>query len=139
MGGPRDLDNVCDTIRRVLEAEPSVLVGYLFGSVAEGRDGPLSDVDVAVLLAADPDREIEGRLLDRLVTELRTDRVDLVSLARAPAPLRYRVVRGGRRLLCRDEVARERFEVRTVLRYLDFQPLRDRALRAVRNAILEGS
>jgi hypothetical protein len=45
-------------------------------------------------------------------------------------------VREGRVLLNRDSVMRERFEVNSVMRYLDFKPLRDRALLATRNAIL---
>jgi hypothetical protein len=128
--------DIVDRIRRILQGEPAVAVAYLFGSVAEGRAGPLSDVDIGVLFRESADREVEGRLLDRLVEALGTENVDLVPLARAPLPLRFRAVRDGRVLLSRDALMRERFEVASVMRYLDFKPLRDRAHLATRNAIL---
>jgi predicted nucleotidyltransferase len=128
--------DIAGRIQQVLEEEPAVAVAYLFGSVAEGRAGPLSDVDVGVLFRASADGGAEGRLLDRLVEALGTEKVDLVLLAHAPIPLRFRAVREGRVLLSRDAVMRERFEVDSVMRYLDFKPLRDRAQLATRNAIL---
>ena len=130
-------DNVDDVIREVLYAEPSVRLAYLFGSMARGTAGPLSDIDIGVVFS-DGDTAL-GRLEDRLVERLQTDRVDLVSLAVAPVPLRFRVVRDGRLLLSRDEVLRERFEVDAIRRYLDFKPLRDGAFALVRDAILRES
>ncbi len=44
-----------EELRAALRRHPRVLVAYLFGSTARGRAGPLSDVDVAVLLAEDGD------------------------------------------------------------------------------------
>jgi hypothetical protein len=52
----------------------------------------------------------EGRFLDRLVLELKTDAVGLILLKRASIPFRSRAIRDGRVLLCRDRLARERFE-----------------------------
>ena len=129
--------NVDDVIREVLDAEPSVRLAYLFGSVARGTAGPLSDIDIGVVFL-DGGTAL-GTLEDRLVERLKTDRVDLVSLAVAPVPLRYRVVRDGRLLLCRDGVLRERFEVDAIRRYLDFKPLRDGGFALVRDAILRES
>jgi predicted nucleotidyltransferase len=129
---------VSDRIRDVLAEEPSVVAAYLFGSVAEGRHGPLSDIDLGILFAPGAGSDAVGRLTDRLVSRLRTERVDVVPLAEAPIPLRYRCVRHGQELLCRDPVARERFVVDTVMRYLDFKPVRDRALSLIRDAILRG-
>jgi len=40
-------------IRRAVERHPDVLVAWLFGSSVRGTSGPLSDVDVAVLLDED--------------------------------------------------------------------------------------
>jgi len=126
-----------DVIREVLDAEPTVHLAYLFGSVARGTAGPLSDIDIGVVLS-DCGGAL-GALEDALADRLGTDRVDLVSLTSTPYPLRYRVVRDGRVLLCRDAVLRERFEVDAILHYLDFKPLRDRAFAQVRAAILRQS
>lgn len=75
--------------------------------------------------------------MDALSRRLRTSALDVVSLADAPLPLRYRAARDGILVLGRDAAAVERFVTQTVLQYLDFKPLRDRAFAQVRAAILE--
>jgi uncharacterized protein YutE (UPF0331/DUF86 family)/predicted nucleotidyltransferase len=122
-------DEIENAAREVMAGQPWVAVAYLFGSVAQGRAGPLSDVDIGYLPVDARDADSEGRLLDQLVLRLGREDVDLLDLRHAPFPLRFRAVRDGRVLFCRDELARERFEVEAVLRYLDFKPLRDAGLR----------
>ena len=129
-------DRAHTEIVTAVQAEPAVLAAYLFGSVARGTASPLSDLDVALLLREPSGAEVVGRVTDALCRRLRTDGVDVVSLREAPVPLRYRVVREGTLVFCRDLAARERFTAETVLEYLDFRPLRDRALSLVRGAIL---
>jgi len=123
-------------VAAAVASEPAVLAAYLFGSVARGAAGPLSDLDVAVLLRDPAEDDVEGRVDDALCRRLGTDRVDVISLRTSAVPLRYRVVREGILVFCRDPAARERFTAETVLQYLDFRPLRDRALALVRGAIL---
>jgi uncharacterized protein len=104
----------------LLEAEPDVVVAYLFGSRARGTPRPGSDADVAVLLADDTDphaRQVE--LSAALGPE-----VDVVVLNHVPVALGYRVLRDGVLLVNRDDRARVRHWVRTVDRYLDSEPLR---------------
>ncbi|MBT3192958.1 MAG: nucleotidyltransferase domain-containing protein [Verrucomicrobia bacterium] len=126
------------TIVAVLAQHACVKVGYLFGSACTGRRGPLSDIDVAVLLSASPSRRaMEGDVQDALCRALHTDRVDLISLADSPSPLSYRVIREGRCIHCSDRKMREAFESDTVMRYLDFKPIRDQAFGVSRNHILE--
>ena len=122
-----------------LANESAVVAASLFGSVARGTGGPLSDIDVGLLLAdgSRADDRVCGRTMDALCRRLHTSRVDVVALAHAPLPLRYHVVRDGSPVLCRDTAALERFIVESVLQYLDFKPLRNRAFRLVRDAILE--
>jgi uncharacterized protein len=126
------------TIADVMAPYESVLLAYLFGSAAAGTNGPLSDIDIAVLVDRDASvYEIPGLLQDDLCRRLKTDRLDLISLTEAPPPLAYRVVRDGQCVLCRDRKVRESFETRAIMRYLDFKPLRDQAFRRSRQAILE--
>ncbi len=126
------------TIADVMEPYATVLLAYLFGSAAKGMNGPLSDIDIAVLTDRDaPIRGIQGLLQDDLCRRLKTDRIDLISLDKAPPPLAYRVVRDGQCVLCRDRKLRESFETHAIMRYLDFKPLRDQAFRRSRQAILE--
>lgn len=125
-------------LRTVFDAFPVISLGYLFGSLASGTPGPMSDVDVAVLLAPhNSARSTADALEDALHRALGTERVDLVVLNDAPPPLAYRVVRDGRCLFCRDPARRQVFEALTTTRYLDFQPFRRRLFAIARRQILE--
>ncbi len=121
----------------IVATQPDIAAAYLFGSVARGDATERSDVDVALLVApgADPDA-VCGQVSDALCCRLRTDRADVVSLRDVPVPVRYRVVRDGLLVACRDRALLERFVTDTVLQYLDFKPLRDRAFQVMRQAIL---
>jgi len=118
-----DLVDARDAIRDALAGRQDVRLAYLFGSVAAGRAGPGSDLDVAVLFADDP----APGALDRLTEELEDvggRRVDLVDLGKASPLLAHQVVSKGRCLVARNEAERARFETRTVLRYCDTAHLR---------------
>lgn len=129
-----------DLVGAVLTHYPEVATGYLFGSAATGKQGPLSDVDVAILLSdvASPGN-LAGQIQDALCRKLRTDGIDLVVLNEAPVALAYRVIRDGRCVHCRDDRLRLGFMTRTILRYLDFKPVRDQAFRVLRRKILEAA
>lgn len=128
-----------DAIRDALAGETSVSAAYLFGSVASGTAGPLSDIDVGLLIDAGPPERsrVVARVTDALSRRLRTSRLDIVSLSDASLALRYRVVRDGVVVVSRQPAALERFITESVLHYLDFKPVRDRAFAIQRAAILE--
>lgn len=117
-------DQIEARLRPALAAHGDVVAAYLFGSVARGTATRTSDVDVAVLLTADPPRTVDGL---RLGLEGELERalglpVQLVVLNRAPCDLIHRVLRDGILLLDRDPGARIRFEVDARNRYFDLQP-----------------
>lgn len=121
-----------------LRAQADVLVAYLFGSTARGTDGPTSDVDVAVLLSAQPSPRRRLGLLSEVATVLAPRQADLVVLNDAPPALGYRVVAEGRPLLVRDEAARVRYTADIVGRYLDLAPVRRELASAQRHRLAEG-
>lgn len=134
-----DVEGLEERLRRALEAREDVVVAYLFGSVARGKAGPLSDVDVAVLLAEDRDPFTAFlEVAEEVARVVGPERADVVFLNEAPVALAYRVLRDGRVLLCRDEGARVEHWVRTVIRYLDMQPFFRTLEEGVRHRILEG-
>ncbi len=128
-------------LRAALQRQPDVLVAYLFGSRTRGSAGALSDVDVAVLLRDDASRDLARRLalIRDLAAASGRDDVDLVILNEAPVSLAYRVLREGRLLLSRDEVARVRHRARTVDRYLDMEPFRRIHEQGLRRRLEKGS
>ena len=116
---------------------------YLFGSTAAGTDTRLSDVDVAVLLPEELPKadylEFRLELAAELSQLLRTDAVDLVILNEAPPLLRHRAIIQGKLIYSGDDIARVRFEVRTLQEYLDVKPLLNLQTRRLRERLREGS
>lgn len=127
MGGTSiDRQTVAKELRNELATDGDVVAAYLFGSVARGRDHRDSDVDVALLLAKDPPRTLDGlklavaaRLGERLGLP-----VQVVVLNRAPPDLVHRVLRDGKLLVDKDPGRRIRFEVRSRNEYFDLEPMR---------------
>ena len=100
---------------------------YLFGSTATGKAGPLSDVDVAVLLDESrlkPERGfgLQAALISDAMHACRRLDVDVVLLNYATPLLAYEVVREGKVLFERNRDARVAFEARAVGHYLDLKP-----------------
>jgi predicted nucleotidyltransferase len=101
-----------------------VAAAYLFGSVARGTADAGSDVDVAVLYAADPPSTFSGLPL-RLEGELERllgCRVQVVALNQAAPDLVHRVLRDGKLLLDVDPSRRIRFEVKMRNEFWDVEP-----------------
>jgi predicted nucleotidyltransferase len=112
-----------------LTSQPDIAAAYLFGSLAEGRATPRSDVDIAVLLSHAPDAPgaaTERRL--QLMDDLRrfADRhVDVLILNNAQPYLQDQVLRKGRLIHQNDRQARIEFEVRSGKIYADLKPMYD--------------
>lgn len=124
------MNGVLKGLAGFFEGEGKILLAYLFGSYAKGSRGPLSDVDVAVLLSEEPGTSKELLeyylyLLNRL-SEILGDRVDLVILNVSPPLLKYQVIKHGRVVYSRDERARVGFEARSLREYLDLSRLTER-------------
>lgn len=123
--------------QRILKAH-GVLAVYLFGSRAQGQEGPLSDYDYAVLtkdgghgrgdelysILYDVFGEISPRTLDN-------DAIDIVFLQDTGLELRFHVIRYGVVLFDDDPGARLDFEAQTTLLYCDYRPLLDRFDRTI--------
>jgi predicted nucleotidyltransferase len=124
----------------VLDRYPAVRLAYLFGSQATGEAGPLSDVDLGVLLEGnlrlrgEDDFEHQARIAHELGLALQPLRVDLVSLQRAPIELAYNVIAQGICIYARSSAERVEYEAGVLSRYGDYLPV----LRAQRREILEG-
>ena len=115
-------------LKPAFEKFPAVRFAYLFGSVAEGKAGPLSDIDIAVYL--DPlDLKDLLPLLHTLCLSLKRDDVDLLVLNRTRnLILKEEIVRHGKLLYDKDPEARFEFEWKSVHQAIDFREKRKRLL-----------
>jgi predicted nucleotidyltransferase len=132
------LDELEHALERVLATWPTVRAAWLFGSVAGGGAGPLSDVDVAVLGCADLTFDQRARLavdLERAAGR----RCDVVVVERASPVLGAEIMRAGRRFLCRDPEAADAWEEAALRRYLDTAHLRRLVYEYVRADLLGAS
>ena len=120
--------DVAEIIRATLRNCPDLVAVYLFGSVARDQAHALSDVDVAVLFAAElPAAEVFGRTLEIGATleEVLRRPVDVVALNRAPPALCFQVLKHGRLVLEQDRTQRCTFVMRALGRYYDAKPYLD--------------
>ena len=133
----RSLSDVKKAVAGVVANRPEVLAAYVFGSTASGRARPASDVDVGVLVSPTVMRRAPSKyrlnLMADLGAALRTFDVDVVLLNTAPPALAHNVVCRGIVVSERSHVERVRFQVRTLNRFLDTQPIRDLALERLKH------
>ena len=114
-----------DQLIPLFAADRAIELAFLFGSHARGEAGPLSDVDIALLIAADVprDRYLDCQLnYSTVIAEmLHDDRVEIIILNTAPAALAHQVIQ-GRVLYERTAEARVEFIVAVQRKYLDLKP-----------------
>ncbi len=82
-----------EKLSAILRRHTGVHLVYLFGSLAEGQTGPMSDFDFAILRAHSVDgRRLQALLAHERSAALGTAAVDVVILSRAPIELAYVVI-----------------------------------------------
>jgi len=117
------IDMEIDKVKAFIGGEESVKVAYLFGSHARGEAGPLSDLDIAVLLDAHLEKrkclDLRLRLINGISSILKTDKLDVVVMNNAPLSLNYNIVSKGRILYSKNDLERVKFETHILSRYLD--------------------
>lgn len=74
-----------------------IIIAYLFGSVARGTAGTLSDIDIAFYKYAFTD-SLENKLYGDLSHTLKRNDIDLVNLERASSLLKHRAILKGKPL-----------------------------------------
>ncbi len=124
----RQIEEIRQKLSPVWESFPEVKFAYLFGSLARGKAGPLSDLDLAVYL----EPYSHKRFLDLYAAcsrALKRDDLDLVVLNRTEnLILLESIIREGKLLFERDPGVRFEFEVETLHLALDFRETRRRIL-----------
>ena len=102
------------------KTKPRIDLAYIFGSRAAGKEGPISDVDIAVLYSESQPSIVRYELARELKTVLKTDSVDLLVLNDAPIELRYAVIVSGIVVYEVNVKTRVEYEALTLSIYGDF-------------------
>ena len=135
----QSLDSILNLVKEFLAKASEVQFSYLFGSVARGDAGPLSDLDIAVYVGEGVDNfTCRTKTMESLACILKTERFDLAVLNDAPITLKFSVVKDGK-LLKDDSFVRIEFETKTVREYLDAAYLRSVQRRVIREQATRGS
>ena len=120
----------------ILANFPGISLVYLFGSQVTGATGPMSDYDLAIF------EDSQGRNASTQIDfqhafalALKTSRVDVISLHRAPIELAYAIISSGKCLYQRDILTRVEYEARVLSQYGDYLPV----LRSQKEQILLGA
>ena len=117
-----------EEIAPLFRAYPFIAAAYQFGSTVRDLEGPLSDLDIAILVndeqapSAIDLLRIELLLAYELQKQLTVSEVDLIALNGQRLPLQYTVLRTGSLIYEADPKYRIRFTQKVVQDYLDFQP-----------------
>lgn len=101
-----------------LRTRDSVLAIILFGSMARGQPRKFSDIDLCVLTESGVSKFEQLDLLS-----YGSRKIDLSLFQDLPLAIRFRVIREGKLLWCRDPLALHRIIIITVREYLDSAPL----------------
>jgi predicted nucleotidyltransferase len=117
-----------DEVAPLFGGYPFIVAAYQFGSTVRGQEGPLSDLDIAILVddkrapSAFDLLRIELILAHELQKHLAVSEIDLITLNRQKLHLQHGILRTGRLIYDADPKYRIRFTQGVIEAYLDFQP-----------------
>jgi len=111
-------------VKKFLQQEKRVIFAYLFGSFAQKKVRPFSDIDIALFLKREltPEQIVAAKkeIYSHLVDILGTDYLDLVILNQASLPLAARVLQSKKILVDKNPFLRHQYESLTLRKYFDF-------------------
>jgi predicted nucleotidyltransferase len=105
-----------------------IVSAYQYGSTVRGQEGPLSDLDIAILINEEqaPSRvellRTELLLSYELQKQLDIPKVDLITINHQRLTMQHAVLRTGKLIYDANPGYRIRFTQMVIQAYLDFQP-----------------
>ena len=112
-----DMQQIAPLIKE-LAGKEEVIALILFGSVARGQARSISDIDLCMVTPRDLPQSGRWDLLS-----YGSGRIDLNLFWDLPVTIRFRAIREGRVLFCKDMLLFHRIKVDTVREYFDVAPL----------------
>lgn len=132
-----------DNLIEFCKGREDIIALYLFGSRAKDVAGPLSDIDIAILLkeglGKESYKEKESFYWSKANETLHTDEVSFVLLNIAPLTIQYGVITDSKVLYSKDDGLRLSFEERIINKYMDFRLILNEYDREFLKQIKEGT
>ena len=120
------IDTNSKRLDEIFNRYPYIAAAYLFGSYAQDKEGPMSDIDIALLLKKP---HPEGRKLIHeidylayLLSKTFGREVDLTILNHQGLVFQHNVLKTGRLIYDAAPDVRIRFETGVITHYCDFEP-----------------
>lgn len=140
------MDKAANDIKRIVDyfkGREEVSALYIFGSASKGRQTDESDIDIAVLVDESKLGKKNFELLKRDYYKaspyFSMRPVDIVILNAASSFLKHRIIKTGSVLFERNRKQRVRFTTNALVEYLDFKPIEDIFIKAMRRRLREGT
>lgn len=119
-----NIDPFLPALLNYFAGKKDILAAYLYGSYGTEAQTPLSDVDLAVLLAPETKRTLFKQIeIESDIAKIcRSDEINVLLLNDAPLFLQFKVISAGRLLYERDAEAISKFQEIICKLYADFMP-----------------
>lgn len=117
-------DNIENILKEYGQSKKEIIALYLFGSYAEGKQKPNSDIDIAVL--TEPYINKKESFISRLnfkndIAKLLNKEIDLVIFQETGEFLSYQIIKNGKLVFERDKDKLSLFKSKKIVQYLDYQ------------------
>lgn len=118
-----------EKIKEIFEKR-GIVLGYIFGSHARNTNGPLSDIDVAVVLSLSLSEKEQVEKIENIRNEIqkefKTNYVDVINLMQNNNPaLRYDIIFGGKIVLVKNANLKKFLELKAVRDFEDTKYMRN--------------
>jgi hypothetical protein len=133
------MNTILSQITEYLNNDPKVSAAWLFGSVATGKAGKRSDIDIAILFIPGLSKYERFDLKLYLAGELSRlagQDVDVIDMQSVPLYFQHQVRKTGQLIVEKDHVYRTNFDVHSRREYFDLIPVLElRNQRLIQRAI----
>lgn len=127
-------------LHNYFSGKKEIIAVYMFGSAITGKKIK-KDIDIAILVndkSADDTIKIQTEIFNKLTLLLNRKDIDVIILNNAPLLLCMEVLKNKKLIYERNSSARVNFEVRSELKYFDWEPMRKYFAETSKRKIKEG-
>ncbi|SKC49477.1 type VII toxin-antitoxin system MntA family adenylyltransferase antitoxin [Maledivibacter halophilus] len=120
------MDNILiNKIIKILKENKKIIIAYIFGSVANGKDTNGSDIDLAIYVSGKELDTFEYLNLKRKLMDVCDREVDIVILNNANPLIKHEIFRDGKKLFSRNEKMENNLIVHSLFEYEDMKKYYD--------------